>query len=96
MRGELPDLLKGIHQREGILTDEMQFVPQAIERSTLRIIEDQSPELLVLAMEQGQRHHLISRNDLGIAQRGGEQAAEVIEGPFEPLTCGASILHQDR
>ena len=48
-------------------------------------------EVVVLAIEERERHDLVDRHDLRVAKRGGEQLAEVVEGRLEPLPRGAAL-----
>ena len=67
------ELLKRVDQRQRVVADKVQLVPQSIELGGLSIIQHQSPQLIVFAMEQGQRHDLVHRHDLGVAQRRRKQ-----------------------
>ena len=44
-------------------------------------------QMVVLAIEQRQRDDFIDRHDLRVAQRGGEQLAELVERRLDPLAA---------
>ena len=60
------------------------------------LIQHQALQVIVLTMKQRQRHDLIDRHDLRVAQGDGEKRAEVVECGLKFLTCRAAIIHDDR
>ena len=74
LRGIFQELGEGVDQRQRVLADEMQLVPEPVEPGLLRLVEHEPGEVLVLAMEQRERDGLVDRHDLGVAEGGGEQA----------------------
>ena len=62
----------------------------------LSVVEHQPRELVVLAIEQRQRDDLVDRHDLGVAKRGGKQAAEVVERRLDSFPRRAAFVDDDR
>ena len=93
---ELPKLLKGIHQGQRVLADEMQFVPHLVESGFLVVIQHQLHERFILAIEERQSDHLIDRHNLGVTERGGKNLAKLRESRFKPLARGAVFIHHNR
>ena len=87
---------EGIDQRQSIVADKVQFVPQLIEPRGLCVVEHQPLEMIVLAIEQRQRDDLIDRHDLRVTQRRREPASEFIERRLDSLPRFAPLPDNDR
>ena len=96
LRGIFQHLGEGVDERQRVLADVMQLVPEPVEPRLLRLVEHQPDEVVVLAVEQGERDDFVHRHDLGVAERRGEQLAEVVEGRLEPLPAALAFVDDDR
>ena len=62
-------------QLQRILADESQFVPELIDFPLLSLVQQQSHQMLVFAVELSQCQHFIGRHDLRVTQRDRKQLA---------------------
>ena len=62
-------------QLQRILADESQLVPESIDFPLLGLVQHQSHEVLVFAVELSQCQHFIGRHDLRVTQRDRKQLA---------------------
>ena len=95
LRGELPELLEGIHELERAVADEVQLRPEPLQLGGLRVVEQQAAELVILAVVERQRHHLVHGDYLRVAQRGGEKLAELVERGLDAFARRAAVGHQN-
>ena len=61
--GVLPELLIRIDELQGVARDEVEFVPQLVEPSRLALGEHEAFEVVVLAVVERERHHLVNRHN---------------------------------
>ena len=91
LRRELVEGFERLYLQERLLTDETQVRPKTVELGGGLIIEHQSSEGFVLAVEQRERHDFIDRHDTGVAKRGREDIAEFL-GRTQELPLGGTTL----
>ena len=96
LRRVLPDLLEGIDERERVMADVVQLVPEPVELRFLRVIEEQPREVLILAMKERERDHFIDRHDFRVAQRRREHLPEFLETRLDALARGAAFIRHNR
>ena len=80
---------------ERLLADVPELLPEPLQRPALGLVEHEPGEVLILAMVEGQGHHLIDRHDLAVAEGRGEEAAEIVERRLEASPCRAPAADQD-
>ena len=95
LRRVLPDLLKGIHERQGILADETLLTPEAVQLGLLCIVKHQAHEGFVLTVEECERDHLVDWDDFRIAEGSGKHLAEFFKSHLEAFASGAVFPGHD-
>ena len=93
LRGVFDQLSEGIYQRQRVVADVVQLVPEPVEPALLRLIEHQPAQMVVLAIEEGERHDLIHGNDFGVAEGSGEQLAEFVKCRLNSLSSRAAFIN---
>ena len=78
--------IQHVDHPERLATDATQFVPQLVKLGLLRLVEHQSRQVVVLAIEQRQRQRFVDRHNLRITQGRREQSAMVGQSGFEPAS----------
>ena len=96
LRGELPQLFKNIHHGEGVMTDEMQFVPHLFQFRGLRVVQQQPAEGFILAMEKREGDDFIHRHDSAVTKRGGKDPAEILKSATQVFFRSGAGVYQDR
>src|SRR4051812_9908619 len=70
---EFQKLRERIHRGEGIVANEMQLIPKPIQLLPLSLVQHESDQLFILAIEQRNGNRFVHGHDLGVAKRGRKQ-----------------------
>ena len=94
--GVAQDLLVGVVEFERLLGDEQQLVPEPVELPRLGLAEHEPTEVIVLAMIEIQRDHLVDGHDAAVADGLGEKRTNVGERLLESPPRGGVLPGHDR